>query len=79
MLPMQEIQVRSLVGELRSHMPCGMAKKKKIRKTFLYVKALQQLVSSCFNIPFGRKINLELTLLLCHVQQKFNVIISPTE
>ena len=58
-------------------MPCGVAKKK-IRKTFLYVKALQQLVSSWFNIPFGRKINLELTLLLCHVQ-KFNVIISPIE
>ena len=29
MLPMQEAQVQSLVGELRSHMPCCVAKKKK--------------------------------------------------
>ena len=29
MLPMQGTQVPSLVQELRSHMPCGVAKKKK--------------------------------------------------
>ena len=28
-LPLQEAQVRSLVGEVRSHMPCSVAKKKK--------------------------------------------------
>ena len=27
-LPMQGAQVQSLVGEVRSHMPCGVAKKK---------------------------------------------------
>ena len=29
MLPLQGVQVRSLVGELRSHMPCGEPKGKK--------------------------------------------------
>ena len=30
-LPMQGAQAQSLVGEVRSHMPCGMAKKKNPR------------------------------------------------
>ena len=35
MLPLQGAWVRSLVRELRSHMPCGMAKKKKKKDSLL--------------------------------------------
>ena len=33
---MQRVQVQSLVGELRSHMPCGVAKKKKKKQKEYY-------------------------------------------
>ena len=36
MPPLQGTQVQSLVGELRSYKPCGMAKKKKKKNTSTY-------------------------------------------
>ena len=44
-LPVQGVKVQLLVGELRSHMPCGMAIKKKEKKTnalYLLRKARQK-------------------------------------
>ena len=41
MLPLQEAQVQSLVGELRSHKWCGEAQKKKERKLSITPEIIQ--------------------------------------
>ena len=54
MLPVQGIQVWSLVRELRSHMPCGMTKKKKKFKLFLHLNPNQfPCVSTQLLLAFG--------------------------
>lgn len=51
---------------------------KLFRKTFLYIKAFQKFLFSRFNVPLGEK-KFGVNILFHIVEQKFDVIIPPTE
>lgn len=63
-LPLKGMQVRSLLGELRFHVSCGVAKGKKFSEHFLHTNMV--LWMSKFNLKFGTILK-----LLAFIQVKF--------